>query len=178
VVELGKVLGARVVAAGSSEAKAQIARAHGADAAVVYARDPLDREAKKTLADQLKAADAENGADIIFDPIGGDYAEPAFRSIAWKGRYLVVGFATGIIPKLPLNLVLLKGAQVRGVFWGAWVSRNHELFRRRLEELMDMYTAGKIRPHVSERFPLERAGDAIRHLADRRAVGKVVVMIS
>jgi NADPH:quinone reductase len=177
-VELGTLLGARVIAACSSDTKAQTAIAHGAVDAVVYSHEPLDAEAKKSLANQLKNAVGEDGADIVFDPIGGDYAEPAFRAIGWKGRFLVVGFATGVIPKLPLNLVLLKGAQVRGVFWGAWVARNHDLFRSSLHELMGFYCAGKIRPYVSETFPLERAGDAIRHLADRKAMGKVVVTIS
>jgi len=174
-VELGKVMGARVIAACSSQEKVDLAKAHGAADGVVYARGPFDRDGQKALQDQFKGVLGDHGADVVYDAIGGGYAEPAFRSIAWEGRYLVIGFAAGDIPKLPLNLTLLKGADVRGVFWGAWAAREPERFKQYTRELLALYEAGKIRPHVSERFPLARGADAIAHLASRKALGKVVV---
>jgi NADPH2:quinone reductase len=175
-VELGKAYGARVVAAVSSEDKAAFALEHGADATVVYPRGALDRDAQKALSDQFKQACGEGGADVILDPVGGDYAEPAVRSIAWEGRYLVVGFPSGI-PKIPLNLTLLKGCQIVGVFWGEFIRREPARHAANVAELLDLYAAGKLRPVVSATYPLDRGGDAIAHLASRKAVGKVVVVI-
>jgi NADPH:quinone reductase len=114
---------------------------------------------------------------VIYDAVGGDYAEPALRSIAWEGKYLVVGFAAGDIPKIPLNLALLKGCDIVGVFWGAWVGKNPQRHQESVAELLEMYAQGKIKPFVSERFPLARAAEAIKHLASRKAMGKVVVTI-
>ncbi|MFN3512532.1 MAG: NADPH:quinone oxidoreductase family protein [Phenylobacterium sp.] len=176
-VELGKVMGARVIAACSSQEKVDLAKAHGADEGVVYGRGPFDRDGQKQLAELFKQACGPNGADAIYDAVGGDYAEPALRSIAWEGRYLVVGFAAGDIPKIPLNLALLKGCEIVGVFWGAWVGKNPGRHAESVQELLKFYEAGKIKPHVSERFPLDKAADAIRHLASRQAMGKVVVTI-
>ena len=176
-VELGKQMGARVIAAASSQEKIDLCRKHGADEGVVYGRGPFDRDGQKELAAQFKAACGPDGADVIYDPIGGDYAEPALRSIAWEGKYLVVGFAAGDIPKIPLNLALLKGCDIVGVFWGAWVGKNPQRHQASVAELLDMYVAGKIKPFVSERFPLARAAEAIKHLASRKAMGKVVVTI-
>lgn len=176
-VELGKVMGARVIAACSSQEKVDLAKARGADEGVVYGRGPFDRDGQKQLAELFKQACGPNGADAIYDAVGGDYAEPALRSIAWEGRYLVVGFAAGDIPKIPLNLALLKGCEIVGVFWGAWVGKNPGRHAESVQELLKFYEAGKIKPHVSERFPLDKAADAIRHLASRQAMGKVVVTI-
>jgi NADPH2:quinone reductase len=176
-VELGHQMGARVIAAASSQEKVDLCLKHGADAGVVYGRGPFDREGQKQLSEQFKQACGAAGADVIYDGIGGDYAEPALRSIAWEGKYLVVGFAAGDIPKIPLNLALLKGCDIVGVFWGAWVGKNPGPHQKSVAELLDMYVAGKIKPYVSERFPLSRAADAIKHLASRQAMGKVVVTI-
>jgi len=175
-VELGRVMGARVIAACSTQEKVDFAKAHGADDGVVYPTGALNREQSRALADAFKAALGPDGADVCYDGVGGDYCEPALRSMAWEGRYLVVGFPAGI-PRPPLNLTLLKSSDIVGVFWGAWVGRNMAGFRAEVDELMDWYSQGKIRPHVSASFPLERAGEAITMLAERRALGKVVVTI-
>jgi len=176
-VALGRAMGARVIAAASSQDKVDLCLEHGADAGLVYPRGALDRDAQKTLAQQFKAAAGPDGAHVIFDVVGGDYAEPALRSIAWGGKYLVVGFTAGAIPRPPLNLVLLKGCDVAGVFWGDWVTRNPDLHQESARELLTLYEAGKIRPLVSERYPLERGADAIVRLASRQAMGKIVVTV-
>jgi NADPH2:quinone reductase len=176
-VELAKAMGAKVIAAASSQEKIDLCLAKGADSGVVYPRGPFDKEGQRALAQLFKDATAPNGADVIYDAIGDAYAEPALRSIAWEGKYLVVGFAAGEIPKIPLNLALLKGCDIVGVFWGAWVGKNPDKHRESIAELMKMYEAGKIKPYVSERFPLSRAADAIKHLASRKAMGKVVVTV-
>jgi NADPH2:quinone reductase len=175
-VELGKAMGAHVVAAASSQTKVDLAQAHGADSGVVYPLGPFDRDGQKALADQFKQACGTHGADVVYDAVGGDYAEAALRATAWEGRFLVIGFPAGI-PRIPLNLALLKGCDIVGVFWGSAVARDPAGHQRNVKALMDLYAAGKIRPHVSEHFPLARAGEAISHLADRKALGKVVVMI-
>jgi NADPH2:quinone reductase len=175
-VELGKAMGAKVVAAASTEEKVALAKAHGADEGVVYPSGPLDRDASRALADAFKAACGGEGADVIYDGVGGDYAEPALRTMAWEGRYLVIGFPAGI-PRIPLNLALLKGCDIVGVFWGTWTAKDPAGFRQSVKELLDLYAAGKIRPHVSEHYPLSRAAEAITHLASRKAMGKVVVMV-
>lgn len=173
-VELGKAMGAKVIAAASSQEKVDLAISKGADAGLVYPSGPFDRDGQKALAELFKQACGPAGADVIYDGVGGDYAEASLRSIAWEGRFLVVGFPAGI-PKLPLNLTLLKSCDVAGVFWGAAVARDPAGHQRNVKDLMALYAEGKIKPYVSERFPLARAGDAIAHLASRKALGKVVV---
>ena len=176
-IELGKIMGARVIAAASSQEKIDLCLRHGADAGVVYARGPFDRDGQKELSEQFKQACGPNGADVIYDAVGGDYAEPALRAIAWEGKYLVVGFAAGGIPRIPLNLALLKGCDIVGVFWGGWMTRNPDLHRRSVIELLDLYAQGSVKPFVSRRFPLAQGADAIAHLASRQAMGKVVVTV-
>ena len=175
-VELGKAYGARVIGAVSSEAKADAARAAGADAVLVYPPGPFDRDGSKALAQQFKDAVGPAGADVIYDPVGGDYAEPALRSIAWEGRYLVVGFPAGI-PRLPLNLTLLKSCDVCGVFWGAFASRDPKANAAHVATLFRLWKEGRIAPKVSRTWPLEQAGEAIAHMAARKAVGKLVVTL-
>ena len=173
-VEIGKALGARVVAAASSEKKARAAQEAGADGAVVYPAPPFDLEQAKALSQLFKEAVGPGGANVILDPVGGEYAEPALRSIAWEGRYLVVGFPAGI-PKLPLNLTLLKSCDVCGVFWGAFAARDPEANAAHVEQLFRWWREGKIAPRVSATYPLDRAGEAIAALRDRKAIGKLVV---
>ena len=175
-VELGAAVGARVVAAASSEEKVQAARERGAHEGVVYPAGPFDKDGRKQLAQLFKDAVGPDGAHVTYDAVGGDYAEAALRASAWDGRFLVIGFPAGI-PAIPLNLTLLKSCNIVGVFWGAAVARDPAGHQRNVAELMDLYAAGKIKPHVSARYPLERAGEAITHLAERRAIGKVVVTV-
>jgi NADPH:quinone reductase len=176
-VELGKAFGARVIGAVSSEAKASAVREAGADDVIVYPRGPFDRDGQKALSAAFKAAVGPNGADVIYDAVGGDYADPAIRSIAWEGRYLVVGFPAGI-PKLPLNLTLLKSCDVCGVFWGAFAQREPKANRDHIIRLFRLWADGKIAPKVTETFAFERGGDAIAKLGDRSAIGKLVVHIA
>jgi NADPH2:quinone reductase len=173
-VELGKAMGARVIAAASSDEKVALAKEHGADEGVVYPLGPFDKEGQRALANLFKDALGPAGADLVYDGVGGDYAEAALRSMAWEGRFLVVGFPAGI-PRIPLNLTLLKGCDIVGVFWGTAVTKDPAGHQRNVKELFDLYAKGKIKPFVSERFPLARAGEAISHLASRKAMGKVVV---
>lgn len=175
-IELGKAYGATVVAAVSSEEKAEAARVAGADATLVYPRGPLDKEASKALAEAFKAAVGPKGADVIYDPVGGDYAEPALRAIGWEGRYLVVGFPAGI-PKLPLNLTLLKSCDVCGVFWGAFAARDPQANRAHVDSLFRLWSEGKIAPRVTEVFPFAEGGAAIAKMAARAVIGKVVVRV-
>ena len=175
-IELGKAKGARVIAAVSSEEKATAARDAGADEAIVYSQGPFDKDGQKALAQLFKDSVGPNGADVILDPVGGDYAEPALRSIAWEGRYLVVGFPAGI-PKLPLNLTLLKSCDVCGVFWGAFAARDPNSNAAHVAELFKLWGEGKIKPHVSATYPLERGGEAIAAMAARKVIGKLVVTI-
>jgi NADPH:quinone reductase len=175
-VELGKAMGARVIAACSTQEKVDLCIAHGADAGVVYPTGPFDKDGKKALAGLFKGACGPDGADVIYDAVGGDYAEAALRSIAWEGRFLVIGFPAGI-PSVPLNLTLLKGCQIVGVFWGAFTARDPKGNAENVAEMFAMYAAGKIKPHVSATFPLAEGGAAIQHLADRKATGKVVVTV-
>jgi len=176
-IELGKAYGARVVAAVSSEEKAEAARQAGADETIVYARAPFDKEQSKALADQFKAAGGKSGYDVIYDPVGGDYAEPALRSIGWEGRYLVVGFPAGI-PRLPLNLTLLKSCDVCGVFWGAFAARDPNANQAHVETLFRLWREGRIAPRVTETFPFAKGGDAIAKMAARGAIGKLVVEVT
>ncbi len=175
-IELGKAMGARVIAAVSSEEKAAAAREAGADEVLIYPAGPFDRGGQKALAALFKGAAGPAGADVIFDPVGGDYAESALRSIAWEGRYLVVGFPAGI-PKLPLNLTLLKSCDVCGVFWGAFAMRDPKANAAHVERLFEYWDDGKIAPRISATFPLERAAEAIIAIAERRAIGKLVVRV-
>ena len=175
-IELGKAFGTRVVAAVSSEEKAAAARQAGADETLVYARAPFDKDQSKALAERFKAAGGKAGFDVIYDPVGGDYAEPALRSISWEGRYLVVGFPAGI-PKLPLNLTLLKSCDVCGVFWGAFAARDPKANAAHMAHLFRLWEEGKIAPRVTETFPLARGGDAIAKMAGRGAIGKLVVEV-
>lgn len=176
-VELGKAFGARVVAAVSSEEKAAAVRAAGADEVVIYGRAPFDKDQSKALADAFKTAVGPNGADVIYDPVGGDYCEPALRAIAWEGRYLVVGFPAGI-PKLPLNLTLLKSCDVCGVFWGAFAARDPKANQAHVARLFRLWETGQIAPRVTATFPLAKGGDAIAQMAARSVIGKVVVTVA
>ena len=173
-VELGKAYGAKVVAAVSSEEKAAAAREHGADETVIYPKGNLDKDQSKALAEAFKAACGPEGANVIYDIIGGDYSEPALRSIAWEGRFCVVGFTAGI-PRMPLNLTLLKSCDVCGVFWGAFAARDPKANAVHIAKLFDLLKEGRIKPRVSATFPLERGGEAIAMLGARAAIGKVVV---
>jgi NADPH2:quinone reductase len=176
-IELGKAYGAHVVAAVSTDEKAAAARDAGADETLIYARAPFDKNQSRALADQFKAAAGPGGFDIVYDPVGGDYAEPALRSVGWEGRYLVVGFPAGI-PKLPLNLTLLKSCDVCGVFWGAFAARDPQGNAAHVAELFRLWEAGRIAPRVTERFPLAQGGIAIAKMAARTAVGKLVVDVT
>ena len=167
-VELGKRMGARVIAAASTDEKLAACREHGADAVVNYA--------KEDLRERLKALTEGRGVDVVYDPVGGDFTEAAFRSLAWRGRLLVVGFANGEIPKLPLNLPLLKGASVVGVFWGDFTRREVEANRANMAQLVSWLAEGKLRPHIGARYPLAEGGKAIADVRERRAVGKVLVL--
>lgn len=175
-VELGKAMGARVIAAVSSEEKLALARARGADDGIVYPRGPFDKDGSKALAQQFKDVCGKQGADVIYDAVGGDYAEASLRAIAWEGRFLVVGFPAGI-PRIPLNLPLLKGCQIVGIFWGSFTEREPQLNAENIRELCEFYMAGKIKPHVSARYTLRDAGQGISDLAERRALGKIVIDI-
>ncbi|SAL12238.1 alcohol dehydrogenase [Caballeronia choica] len=167
-VQIGRALGARVIAAASSAEKLALCVEHGADATIDYSREDL-RE-------RLKALTGGHGPDVIFDPVGGEYAEPAFRSIAWRGRYLVVGFANGEIPKLPFNLALLKGASIVGVFWGEHMKREAELGSAGFQRMIDWIREGKLRPHVSKRYTLDETPQALDDMAHRRVTGKIVIV--
>jgi len=167
-VELGKLMGARVIAAASTPEKLAVCREHGADETIEYTKEDL-REALKRIA-------GAKGVDVVYDPVGGAYSEAAFRSLAWRGRHLVVGFTAGDIPKLPLNLPLLKGASLVGVFLGAFMEKEPIAARDNGRQLIEWLAAGKIRPHISNRYPLERGTEALREVAERRARGKVLVI--
>jgi len=166
-VELGREMGARVIACASSDDKLAFARSHGADAVVNYAAEDL-KEA-------LKRIGGAHGIDVVYDPVGGGHSEAALRAIAWEGRHLVVGFASGQIPKLPLNLILLKGCNVLGVHWGAWVRQNPQAYRANLAELARWCAAGRLSCHVHAVYPLAEMAQALRTLTERKAMGKVIV---
>ncbi len=176
-VELGVAFGARVVAAVSSADKAAAALAAGAHDTIIYGRAPFDKDASKALADAFKAKVGPEGADVVYDAVGGDYCEPAVRCMAWEGRYLVVGFPAGI-PRLPLNLTLLKSCDVCGVFWGAFAARNPSANAAHVARLFRLWADGKIRPVVTHVYPFERGGDAIAALGNREAIGKLVVKVA
>ena len=166
-IELGKIMGARVIACASSPEKLAFARRHGADDGIDYAADDLKEALRRTTGGK--------GADVIYDPVGGDYAESALRSIAWEGRFLVVGFAAGEIPKLPLNLVLLKSCDVLGVFWGAWTARDPQGHRTNTEQLLAWCAEGKLSSHVHATYPLRDAPAALKAIAGRQVMGKVIL---
>ena len=169
-IEIGKVLGARVIACASTDDKLAICREHGADDTINYATEDL-RE-------RIKAITDGKGADVVYDPVGGTYTELALRSIAWRGRLLVVGFAAGDIPKIPLNLTLLKGCAIVGVFWGEFTRREPQRFLAAMDKLERWFAEGKLKPHVSATFPLERAADALAMMAGRNVKGKVVLTVA
>jgi NADPH:quinone reductase-like Zn-dependent oxidoreductase len=175
-VEIGKAMGARVIGAVSSEEKAALVREVGADDCIVYPHQPFDKDQSKALAEQFKAAVGPNGANVIYDGVGGDYAEPALRSIGWEGRYLVVGFPAGI-PRLPLNLTLLKSCDVAGVFWGAFAAREPQRNRENIAQLFTWWEAGKITPRITGTYPLAQGGEAIAALGDRKVAGKLVITV-
>ncbi|MCB1475398.1 MAG: NADPH:quinone oxidoreductase family protein [Rhodobiaceae bacterium] len=174
-VEIGKAMGAHVVAAVSSAEKEALVREHGADAVIRYPRGPFDKQGAKALADMFKQG-CGGGCDLVYDPVGGEYTEASIRALRPNGRSLIVGFPAGI-PSLPLNLVLLKECSVNGVFWGPWVWREPEASLQNMRELAQMYEAGKLRPHIQKIFDFEEAADAIAWLGARNALGKVVVRV-
>ena len=166
-IEIGKIMGARVIACASSEEKLKFARAHGADETVNYATDDLR--------DALKRLGGTRGIDVVYDPVGGAYAEPAVRSLGWEGRYLVIGFAAGEIPKIPLNLVLLKSCDIRGVLWGAWVLRDPKGQRALMNDIVRWSAEGKLSAHVHAAYPLAETAKALTEIADRKVMGKIVL---
>jgi len=166
-IELGKMMGARVIACASSDEKLAFARAHGADETVNYASADL-REALRRLG-------GEHGIDVVYDPVGGPYTESAVRSLAWLGRYLVVGFAAGEIPKLPLNLVLLRGCDIRGVFWGAWLKREPQAQRAIMTDIVKWCADGKLSAHVHAAYPLAEIAIALKAISDRKVMGKILL---
>jgi len=167
-IEIAKARGARVIAAASTEEKLAVCREHGADATINYETEDL-REAIKRTTDG-------KGPDVIYDPVGGKYAEPAFRSIAWRGRYLVVGFANGQIPALPLNLMLLKGASVVGVFWGDYTRREPQANQEDVQQMMALLAQGKLRPHISATYRLDQVPQALLDMGARKVTGKVLIV--
>jgi NADPH2:quinone reductase len=174
-IELGKAAGAKVIAAVSSEDKAAFCRELGADETLVYPRE-LDKAGQKELSSQIKALAGPNGVDVAYDAVGGAYAEPVIRSMAWGGRFLVVGFPAGI-PAIPLNLTLLKSCQIVGVFWGAAVQRDPKGHMENMNDLYRLYAEGKVKPQISASFPLQEAAKALTHIADRKVLGKVVLTV-
>ena len=175
-IELAKAFGATVCAAVSSEEKAAFARGCGADETIVYPRGPLDRDAARALGERFKSFGGAHGIDIVYDPVGGDYAEPALRSMAWKGRYLVVGFTAGI-PRLPFNLPLLKGCEIVGVFNGGLNANEPDVAADNIVQLLQLYEQGRIRPRVSRVFDFADAPQAIIAISERAALGKLVVRV-
>jgi NADPH:quinone reductase len=167
-VELGGLLGARVIAAASSADKLAFCREHGATDGIDYS--------KEDLKDRIKALTSGNGVDVVYDPVGGSYAEPALRGMAWQGRYLVIGFASGEIPKIPLNLVLLKGCQIVGVFWGSFAMRDPARNREHAAQLFRWVAEGKLKPHIDAVLPFAQAADALGRLERREVKGKLVLV--
>ena len=176
-VQLGKAMGAKVIAAASTQEKVDICMANGADEGFVYPSGNLDRDQQKALSNKVQELTGGMGPNVIYDPVGGSYAEPCLRSLAGQGSSLVLGFAAGAyhLPKMPLNLTLLKGCQIIGVFWGAWAGMFPAENQKNFEELFTMFAEGKINPEATDKFTLETSADAIAHLKDRKAKGKVVI---
>lgn len=175
-IELGRAMGARVVAGVSSEEKATFAKELGADETIIYPKGRLERAAQKEFSGQLKSVSGGAGFNVIYDAVGGDYAEPCVRSLAWEGRYLVVGFPAGI-PSIPLNLTLLKSCQIMGVFWGAFTMRDPAGHQENMAELFQLYSDGKIKPRITKSYPLGEAAKALTALHNRTATGKLVINI-
>ena len=167
-IEIGKIVGARVIAAASSNEKLAVCKQHGADDLINYGTDDL-RE-------RIKELTGGKGVDVVYDPVGGAYSEAALRSTAWRGRFLVVGFANGEIPKIPLNLTLLKGCAIVGVFWGDFARREPQANVKLMTELFKWLAEGRIKPHISARYPLARTVDALNAMASRKVTGKLVIM--
>ncbi len=166
-VQLGKVMGAKVIAAASTDQKLEVCKANGADELINYAKDDLRARVKEVTSGK--------GVDVVYDPVGGAYSEPALRELAWKGRFLVIGFAAGDIPKVPLNLALLKGCAIVGVFWGSFTKREPDANRKNNEDLLQFFAQGKVKPHIHATYPLERAADALNDMMYKRVSGKVVL---
>jgi len=166
-VQIGKAMGAHVIAAASSDAKLSVCKDNGAHELINYAQEDLRA--------RIKASTGGRGVDVVYDPVGGAYSELALRDTAWNGRFLVVGFAAGDIPKVPLNLALLKGCSIVGVFWGAFTRNQPEVNRRNNQELLQMYLDGKVKPHIHATYPLERAVEALNEVMNKRVIGKVVL---
>ena len=169
-MEIAKRIGARVIACASSPEKLAIAREHGADEGIDYA--------KEDLKERLRALTGGEGPEVIYDCVGGDFAETAFRALAWQGRFMVIGFAAGEIPKMPLNLPLLKNADIRGVFWGSWAERNPDANRAHIEQVLAWCANGELTPHVHGVYPLEKISEALEVIAGRKARGKVVLRVA
>lgn len=169
-VELGRIMGATVIACASSDDKLAFAKECGAETLINYT--DVD------LKDALKKATGGNGVDVIYDPVGGDFSESAFRAVAWGGRFLVIGFASGPIPKIPLNLPLLKGADLRGVFWGAFTMRHPDVNRQNIDDLLGWLADGTLKPHVDSVFPLEEGAAALNKIASRNVKGKVLLRVA
>ena len=167
-VEIGKVMGARVIAAASSDEKLEVCKQHGADEVINYSTEDLR--------DRIKQLTGGKGVDVAFDPLGGDYSEPVLRSMAWGGRFLVIGFASGDIPRIPLNLPLLKVYSIVGVFWGAFMERDPKHGRENIQELITWMNEGKLKPHVSATYSLEQVADALNNLMERKVTGKAVLV--
>jgi len=167
-VEIGKVLGAHVIAAASADEKLEVCKRHGADQVINYAKDDLKQRIKELTGGQ--------GADVVYDPVGGDFSEAALRATAWEGRFLVIGFAAGEIPRIPLNLTLLKGCDIRGVFWGSFVAREPRRHAANVKELMEWYVAGKLKPQIYAKYPMKDVAKALDDIAKRRVTGKVVLL--
>jgi NADPH2:quinone reductase len=167
-IQIAKVMGAKVIAAASTDDKCELCKSIGADLTINYTRE--------NLRDAIKAATGGKGPDVIYDPVGGDFAEPAFRSIAWRGRYLVVGFASGPIPSLPLNLALLKGASIVGVFWGDFARREPQANAAMMKELAQWYAQGKVKPVIDRTMPMAQLKAAYAHMGSRGVKGKLVMV--
>jgi len=169
-VELGKLMGAKVIAAASSDTKLTLCKEYGADEVINYTTEDLKS--------RIKELTDGKGVDVVYDPVGGNYAEPAIRGMAWEGRYLVVGFAAGDIPKIPLNLALLKGSAIVGVFWGSFAMKTPKKNMQNTMELMQWYAAGKLKPHIHKIYPLSEASNALEDMMNRQVKGKAVIECS
>jgi NADPH2:quinone reductase len=166
-IQLGKAMGAKVIAAASNAEKLSVCQENGADHLINYAQDDLRQSVKEITEGR--------GVDVIYDPVGGSFSEKALRDMSWGGRFLVVGFAAGEIPKVPLNIPLLKGCSILGVFWGEFTKREPEANKQNNKELMNLFDQGKISPHLHRVYPLEKAGEALNELLQKRVIGKVVL---
>lgn len=175
-LDIAKAKGARVVAAVSTKEKAEICKEYGADEVIIYGEGPKTKDESKAFSNELKSKSLKGGYDIIYDPIGDCYTEPAFRAIGWKGKYLVVGFAAGEIPKLPINLTLLKGASLVGVFWGTFTGLESEVNQKNIAEINQLLSEGKIKPLISKEVPMENAVEAIKIIGNRGVIGKIVLV--